>query len=554
MTRRGDRPRRRAAHPVVPLLALAACLFIALPAPAARAHASLVGTDPADGAVLEEAPSVITLSFNEAVQPVDDAIRLVDSDGRDHEVTATARDHDVIIEVGSAPGEGGYALNWRVVSADSHPISGVLAFTVGSESPAAPRPVAPESGGASDRVAAMVAGTAHYLGLLVFTGLLFFKTVSARGPRPRHPRHRLLRASAVVAIAGAAAAVPIGALDAAGLGPGRILDYDAWRTAVQAEALAILGLTAVGTGAAYTAFTRGSRRWTAAVALGAGAAATAAPALAGHSKLYGPAWLMLGADLAHLLTAAIWTGGLIGLLVLLRRTAPRDDAVGPATVVARFSAWAGSTVALLGASGLTMAVLIHRTWGSLLGSDHGRLLLVKLGVVALALALAGWNRFRLVPAVRGAGDARSGLLRLRRILSAEAAAVALAIVVTGVLVHLSPDQAESGPDRAAVVVERELGDGEVSGTLEPGAPGTNTFTFDLTDAEGRPMEPFEDPVVTAFLPEEDFGPVTVPALPGPGGGYRAELVLPFPGSWELEVRVRVSRYEEHRATFTAGLR
>nr|WP_304608835.1 CopD family protein [Glycomyces amatae] len=162
---------------------------------------------------------------------------------------------------------------------------------------------------------------------------------------------------------------------------------------------------------------------------------------------------MAAADLVHLLAGAVWVGGLAGLLVLLRAAhaeRPAVDAATAARVVARFSSWAGATVAALGASGLVMALVIHRSWSGLLGSDHGVALLAKLDLVAVALALAAWNRYLLVPAVRRSPGERAGLRRLRRVLLAEAAAVALAAAVTGALVNLSPAAPASIGDHTSI--------------------------------------------------------------------------------------------------------
>ncbi|GAB3228536.1 CopD family protein [Glycomyces halotolerans] len=549
-------PRRGRAAPVLEaLLALAAVLLTLLPASAAQAHASLLGTDPENGAVLDQAPSEVTLRFNETVQPVAEAMRLVDQDGRDHPVEATATDHDVVVAVPPDLADGQYALSWRVISSDAHPIAGVVAFAVGAGA-AAPEPAGRQEHDESDRTALMAVGALHYLGLLVFAGFLFFKVVIARGLWPGRERHRILRASGAIAIIAAAAAVPLDALALSGLPLSRIADVGAWSPAVQAKTAAIMALTSIGVGAAYWCFTRGRSTWTASVALVSAAVATAAPVLVGHSMLFGPRWLMAGADVVHLSTAAVWTGGLVGLVVLLRRARHGDegaDATGPATVVARFSAWAGFTVALLGASGVAMAVLIHREWEGFFESDHGRLLLVKLGLVAMAIALAAWNRFRLVPSIRRDSGRRDGLRRLSRVLIAEAAAVALAIGVTATLVHLDPG-APVPATRAATVTERhDLGNGELRAVLSPATTGSNTLAFELVDHEGLPMEPLEDPIVEASLPEQDFGPITAETAVDPGGGYETELDLPLPGRWEIEIHVRVSEFEHRTATITADI-
>src|SRR5262245_33921345 len=60
-------------------VALGLCAMLAA-APAAPAHASLVGSEPADRAVVAQAPPAIKLRFNEPVSPV--ALLLVDPEGR----------------------------------------------------------------------------------------------------------------------------------------------------------------------------------------------------------------------------------------------------------------------------------------------------------------------------------------------------------------------------------------------------------------------------------------------------------------------------------------
>ena len=54
-------------------------MLVAAPA---SAHAELIQSDPAPGAVLSRAPRTITLNFNEDVEVESGAVRLFDSDGQ----------------------------------------------------------------------------------------------------------------------------------------------------------------------------------------------------------------------------------------------------------------------------------------------------------------------------------------------------------------------------------------------------------------------------------------------------------------------------------------
>lgn len=110
------------------LLPLVAMLLVLAPAPAG-AHAALVSTDPEDGAVLDAAPSTVTLEFNEPVTRSE--VVVTAPDGSAVPVEVAARDRDVVATLGRS-GEDGqqgtYTVAYRVVSADGHPITGTSTF------------------------------------------------------------------------------------------------------------------------------------------------------------------------------------------------------------------------------------------------------------------------------------------------------------------------------------------------------------------------------------------------------------------------------------------
>ncbi|MFM8515774.1 MAG: copper resistance protein CopC [Actinomycetota bacterium] len=110
---------------LVSLLALAVFL-----APSASAHSDLVGTTPADGAVIAEAPASITLQFNE--EPLDSLVDVVITDAEGDVVAmdaAEAAGTDVLVPWPGSLGAGDYTVAYRVVSADGHPVTGTFTFT-----------------------------------------------------------------------------------------------------------------------------------------------------------------------------------------------------------------------------------------------------------------------------------------------------------------------------------------------------------------------------------------------------------------------------------------
>ena len=114
--------------------ALLTILAFLLNAGEAGAHASLVSTAPPDGALLAAAPQEVVLRFDEAVSPL--VFRLVDDTGANVPLPATARAEGALVRVPLPPRmrDGTYLFSYRVTSADSHPVGGSIALSIGSAS------------------------------------------------------------------------------------------------------------------------------------------------------------------------------------------------------------------------------------------------------------------------------------------------------------------------------------------------------------------------------------------------------------------------------------
>jgi putative copper resistance protein D len=147
----------------------------------------------------------------------------------------------------------------------------------------------------------------------------------------------------------------------------------------------------------------------------------------GHS-LGDPRWLLASLLTLHLLAAAFWVGAL----------APLGRAVGQpdgASMLHRFGAIASVTVALLIVVGLIFAWLMTGSLSALLSTAYGWTLLAKLGVVTGLMALAGLNKWRLVPAL-ASGDSTAAS-HLRRSIQIEALAVLLILIATATLTSIT---------------------------------------------------------------------------------------------------------------------
>ena len=199
-----------------------------------------------------------------------------------------------------------------------------------------------------------------------------------------------------------------------------------WTRAVVAAAVALLG---------FSVASRFQRMGWGLAAIGTLAVA-AFPARTGHANaIEDLRVLALIGDTAHVLAAGMWVGGLVVLLILVRRErgVPRLSN-GIPTMVHAFSGVARAAVATLVVTGV-WAVWLHipdpRAWAT---TPYGRILLMKIALVAVALALGWWNWKRVTPRLTEEGGARL----LTRVGGVELVVAQLILLVTAVLVRTSP--------------------------------------------------------------------------------------------------------------------
>ena len=183
----------------------------------------------------------------------------------------------------------------------------------------------------------------------------------------------------------------------------------------------------------------GARRasWCLATVVAAGMCAF--PAFTGHAAgSEGLRWLLIPADVLHVLAAGSWIGGLLLVLVAEAGARRRNGGEGSllADVVPRFSPVALVSAGVLIATGSLAAFFHVESAGALVASTYGRLLLGKVTLVVLVMVLGAVNWRRLTPLLlHGGGDAPIRGNATRELVLAQ-----LVIVLTALLVRTSPMQ------------------------------------------------------------------------------------------------------------------
>lgn len=391
---------RNAGHPrrfqALVLLGTVLVLLLAGAAPAS-AHAALRSTDPDDGSLVRTAPRHVTLTFTESVGLLDDSFRVFGPDQRRvHTGEATHADGRSDTARVGLPGklaEGTYTVAWRVVSADSHPVSGAFSFSVGKRSATTGQI---DTGPAEDPLTRGLYDGARYLAYLA-AALLVGTVAFALLCRPAHtaPLRRPLVAAWWTLLGSTAVLLLLRAPYEAGTGPAEAFDASALgRTLTGRPGLALLArlLVLLLTAAFLIWWSRRRDSVKRPVALAIGTALATALALTWAAAEHASAGIQvpvaMTSSVVHLLATGVWLGGLVALLLTLRRSSG-DDLV---EVVPRFSRIAFASVTVLAVTGLYQSWRGLGSLSALSGTSYGRLLLAKLAGVAVLLLVAGYSR------------------------------------------------------------------------------------------------------------------------------------------------------------------
>ena len=564
------------------------------PAAPASAHAAFLKSDPQAGAVLAEAPAQVVLTFSEPVRVVGQKIHIFGPDGKAVDGgKPTVQGYALHVPMKPTTTKGSYLVSYRVISADSHPISGGIPFSIGAPSPNAPTGNA-VNGAPTDPVVTTLLAAARYVGYAglcvvvgpaLFLALLWPRRLSRRGPT------RLIM-------------IGIGTLAVSTLAEQYLqAPYHAGTTIFGATAADLRDvfnsqygaahLVRIGVIAALTVLlplfvkrpdTDAKVGWTdrALVAVLAVVGLATWP-VSGHPAASSVPVLTTVADAAHLGAMAVWIGGLLTLFGYLLRKANARELTA---ILPVWSRWATIAVIVLVVAGTAQALVSVGSIKGLYATLYGQLLLAKVGLLAVILAVAWYSR-RLVLATAAAEPApvatepvlvavgsktgRKKALpapppeeptddepaeppagKLRR-------SVLIEVIGTVIVLGLTSWLVQTTPARAALEEATRRTDSEYNNTLtsplynlqvqlEPKQTGANTIHLYAFKPDGTPM-PVEEWKATSALPSQGVEAVEMPVLPVDENHAVAQAQLPTPGTWELRFTLRTSDIDA--ATVTA---
>ena len=428
------------------VLAIAA---LAVPADA-LAHATLETASPGFRERESSAPRSVVLRFDQGVEALPGSIRVYSSRGSIGAVTARSKGRNLTGTLPVLP-KGAYTVRWHALSSDGHVVSGVYTFGVRVAAPA----VTDAFGASGPTRTEHVVRWLYFLSLAVLVGGLGFRLLVLHGrPLPARAERRffvLTGIGAVATINVGIAAFILRAEDALQLPFGRLLYGDLTPIAHSRFGTAFIAMTlgyATVSALLFIAWLTDRRAflWPAFL-LGIGF--TSGLSLSGHSAVdAGASWKSQLADWVHISAACLWIGGLVQLAVVVWPLLPD---LRRAAFLA-FSRLATVCVGLLLAAGVYLSILRLPQLEDLWTTGYGHVLLVKIGLVAVALAWGGLHKLVAVPAVAAGNVGIFG--RLQRSLIGESMVGMAVLLAAAVLVDSSPPPQPAPARPAATSVPR----------------------------------------------------------------------------------------------------
>jgi copper transport protein len=498
-------------------------------APGAVAHASLIASTPKAGAVLSQAPATVHLTFNEPVSPL--VLKIIQPDGSMKDIARAEVVPDGLeVPLPELDRQGAYGLSWRVVSADGHPIGGTLTFSIGvKESSTALEPSA--SSGRS--VLIWLSRVGGYIGLFFGIGLAIGRALTV----PDRDRRRF--ALGLLALAAVATLFNVGLLgiDALDQPLSALLSADPWRTAFSTSfgLSAALALAALAC-AALVWYARSRPRCrllatTAVTLLGASLAAS------GHASSAPPTWLARPAIWLHVLAITLWIGLLLPLAHSLAE--PAD-----LRLLRRFSRHIPVVLVILLFSGGVLIYVQFDTSSSLWLTAYGRVLAVKLLLVAALLGLGAYNRYRLTRAVLG--SQLPAQRAMRRIISVECMVAIVILTVVALWRFTPPPRALISTPAIPAAASAHIHSVAVMADLllerpVPGRPAT--LTLYLSHVDLTPLAAQEVDIVFSNA-RAGIEPIVFPATRVDDVTWQVkEIELPSLPRWHVRIDVLVSDFE-----------
>jgi copper transport protein len=513
-----------------------ACVLIILIPKSASAHAYVVKSNPVENETLKKAPTVVKIEFDEDIQVSHfNTLFVRDTSGKRVDLKDAHIDkrNKKLLEAGVKENlkDGLYSIQWKAISADGHPIQGVIPFQIGLAEAGADD-VQVEEMGYVPQIDMIMERGVLYTSFSLFLGVLFFNLIIYKGDAIEvHSRSkRIIWISLIGIFISLLCNLPLQAKINADVSWLEAFDPLLLKETLQLSVFGYVWITQMALISVliivtYFAVKREKlssfKVWSIPILLFIGLLVMKAF----NSHAFGLKFkdIAVVMDFLHLFAASLWVGGLSSIILLLRKEDDKWTKYWDA--IKRFSPWATGAVIVIVLTGLFNSTFFIPTIHSLFDTKYGLALLAKI-LLFVFMGILG-----IIHYVKGRIRAQQGLGAMVKV------EFIIGIIVFVIVAFMTNVQTPPMPPTRPFTESKQLDNGyELTLHVSPNKVGQNTFHITLKDENGQPVTNMEQIVLTTQSLDMNMGKGSFKVSAISPGEYEAEgMYINMTGNWNIQV-------------------
>ncbi|MBG9596505.1 copper resistance CopC/CopD family protein [Bacillus mycoides] len=515
---------------------LIACVFIIFIPKSTSAHAYVVKSNPTENETLKKAPSIVKIEFDEDIQVSSfNTLFVRDTSGQRVDLKDAHIDtkNKKLLEAGLKENlkNGLYSIQWKAISADGHPIQGVIPFRIGLAE-AGTDDIKVEEMGYVPQIDMIMERGILYTSFSLFIGVLLFNLILYKGSasQVQSRSKKIIWISLFGIFISLLFNLPLQAKINADVSWLEAFDPLLLKETLQLSVFGYVWITQmalISTLMIVTYFAVKSERlssfkvWSIPIVLFIGLLVMKAF----NSHAYGLKFKEIAVvmDFLHLFAASLWMGGLSSIVLLLRKEDDKWTMYWDA--IKRFSPWATGAVIVILLTGLFNSTFFIPTIHSLFDTKYGLALLAKI-LLFVCMGILG-----IIHYVKGRMRAQQ---RLGATVKVE---FIIGIIVFVIVASMTNVQTPPMPPTGPFTESKQLDNGyELTLHVSPNKVGQNTFHITLKDENGQPVTDMEQIVLTTQSLDMNMGKGSFKVSAVSPGEYEAEgMYINMTGNWNIQV-------------------
>lgn len=505
------------------------------------AHAYIVKSTPYENQSFPTPPSKILIQFDESIQTHFHSIKVFNEFGDRVDIGKDEinKSNHSIIETKLIPDLplGNYQVKWNVVSSDGHPVQGVISFNVGNIKHK-PNNIQNADSYVLPHSSVIGLNWLEYISLLFFIGLLFFCLILSS--KKQKMIESILQKYKVILLTlfffitvSILLSLLIETINYSNQTVLHIFKKSLLMEVIKNTKfgnvwiIQLLILLILGN-SLYMANRKENKHslewWISSFFLGI--FLLLSKAFIGHAAMQNK-FIPIVFDFLHLFAGAIWTGGLIGIGILYYKLQNKQIEITEFEawqVIQRFSYWAGTSVAVLFATGLYGSFKYVPTIHALFNTAYGKVLIAKM-ILFVIMLLFGMIHFFKSKNINN---------KIGKTIWIQLSVGVIVLGLSALLTNL-PTAIES----PGAFQDKKVSKGySVELTATPNRVGNNTFTVKIKDKKDDPVTSIQQVSITFKSLEMDMGENTVIAKKDSSGKYVIKgIYTNMAGKWKIKVHV-----------------